>query len=117
MAINPVTGKVYVTNTEANNDVRFEGPLNANDPNDSSVQGHLHEARVTVLDGASVIPRHLNKHIDYDESPAPAGVKDDTLAQPTGIAVSSDGSTAYVAALGSSKVGIFATSSLESDTF
>ena len=26
MAVNPVSGRVYVTNTEAHNEVRFEGP-------------------------------------------------------------------------------------------
>ena len=34
----------------------------------STVRGHLHEARITVLDGATVLPRHLNKHIDYSAS-------------------------------------------------
>ena len=36
----------------------------------------------------------------------PAGVKDDSLATPLGMAVASDG-TLYVAAFGSSKVGVF----------
>jgi hypothetical protein len=27
------------------------------------VRGHLHEARITVIDGDQVLPRHLNKHI------------------------------------------------------
>src|SRR6185369_9900608 len=63
IATNPVTGKVYVSNTEARNEVRFEGPGLAF--NSTTVQGHLHEARITVLDGANVLPRHLNKHIDY----------------------------------------------------
>ena len=39
------------------------------------------------------------------------------LALPTGLAVSSDGTTLYVAALGSSKVGISPTGALEDDTF
>ncbi len=38
----------------------------------STVRGHLHEARITVLDGDQVEPRHLNKHIDYNALPAPA---------------------------------------------
>ena len=41
----------------------------------TTVRGHLHEARITVLDGASVTPRHLNKHIDYDVVPSPPGVE------------------------------------------
>ncbi|HYD49050.1 MAG TPA: hypothetical protein VEB21_11910, partial [Terriglobales bacterium] len=119
MAINPSNGKVYVTNTDANNDVRFEGTLDPNDPNDSSVQGHLHEARVTIIDSScsAVEPQHLNPHIDYDARPIDPQLKERTLSQPTGIAVSADGSTAYVAALGSSKVGIFDTDELEDGTF
>ncbi len=44
------TGSVYVTNTEARNEVRFEGP---GDRRRHAVRGHLHESRITVIDGAS----------------------------------------------------------------
>ncbi len=122
MATNPVSGKVYVSNTEAINEVRFEGPgiyaagfKPVGEP--PTVQGHLHESRITVLDGANVLPRHLNKHIPYGVQPAPPGVKAASLATPTGMAVSNDGSTLYVAAFGSGKVGIFDTAMLENDTF
>src|SRR5262249_27450533 len=70
MVTNPVSGKVYVSNTDAHNEVRFEGPGAFGG---SSVRGHLHEARITVLDGASVLPRHLNRHIDYGVVPSPPG--------------------------------------------
>ncbi|MEW6268693.1 MAG: hypothetical protein AB1689_05275 [Thermodesulfobacteriota bacterium] len=113
MAINPVSGRVYVSNTEARNEVRFEGSGTLG----TTVQGHLHEARITVLDGVTVSPRHLNKHIDYDVLPAPAGVKQNSLATPLGLAVTADGQTLYVAAFGSSKVGVFSTAELEGDTF
>jgi hypothetical protein len=103
--------RVYVSNTDAENQVRFEGPGTCS----TSVQGHLHEARVTVLDGAVVKPRHLNKHINYAVSPAPAGVKDSSLSIPVGLAVS--GSNLYVTAFGSSKVGVFDTTQLVNDTF
>ena len=114
MAVNPVSGTVYVSNTEAINDVRFEGPGKFFD---STVQGHLAETRITVLADGDVSPRHLNKHIDYSQRPAPAGTRQHSLATPLDLAVSSDGSTLYVAAFGSSKVGVFATSSLEDDSF
>ena len=42
---------------------------------------------------------------------------DASLATPTGMAVSSNGATLYVAAFGSDKVGVFSTSQLEADTF
>jgi DNA-binding beta-propeller fold protein YncE len=115
IATNPVSGRVYVSNTEARNEVRFEGPGLAF--NSTTVQGHLHEARITVLDGMAVLPRHLNKHIDYAERPAPAGVKERSLATPLGMAVTADGATLYVAAFGSDELGIFSTAALEQDTF
>jgi len=107
--------KIYVTNTEARNEVRFEGPGTA--LNSTTVRGHLHEARITVIDGTSVTPRHLNKHIDYDQFPAAAGTAEKSLATPVGMAISANGQTLYVAAFGSAKVGIFDTTELETNAF
>ena len=122
MATNPVSGKVYVANTDSQNHVRFEGPGTIasgikplGEP--ATVRGHLAESRITVLDGASVLPRHLNKHIDYEAVPVPLGVKLQSLATPVGMAVSGDGGTLYVAAFGSSAIGVFDTAALEGDTF
>src|SRR5436305_2563470 len=117
MVVNPVSGKVYVSNTEAGNDKRFEGPgIFAG----HSLRGHLHESRITVLGpGGSVAPRHLNKHINYavccDAIPNPEN--DKSLALPQEMAVTSDGRTLYVATLGTSKIGVFDTGELEHDTF
>jgi DNA-binding beta-propeller fold protein YncE len=114
MAVNPVSGKLYVTNTEARNAARFEGPgILAG----HSVRGHLHESRITVIDGGVATPRHLNKHIDYGVVPSPPGVKEKSLSLPLGMAVSSDGATLYVAAMGSNAIGVFDTTELENDTF
>ena len=118
MAANPISGNLYVSNTDAVNNARFEGPgIFAG----HTVQGHLAEARVTVISGSSVTPRHLNKHIDYTKL-AGSPVFDPTakmhsLATPLGIAVTKDGKSLYVAAFGSSKVGVFSTTELENDTF
>ncbi|MEW6271797.1 MAG: hypothetical protein AB1689_21145, partial [Thermodesulfobacteriota bacterium] len=120
MAVNPASGKVYASNTEARNEVRFEGPGVFGG---STVRGRLAEARITVIDPAQpdpalgVTPRHLNKHIDYGVVPSPPGTADKSLATPLEMAVTSDGATLYVAAFGSSKIGVFATSALENDTF
>src|SRR3954454_519074 len=69
MAVNPVSGKVYVSNTDARNDHRFEGGgTYAAEFGFDTVRGHQNENRITVLDpnGAPrVTPRHLNKHIDF----------------------------------------------------
>jgi DNA-binding beta-propeller fold protein YncE len=117
MVVNPVNGKVYVSNSDALNDTRFEGPgIFAGE----SLRGHLHESRITVLGPASsVAPRHLNKHINYGAccAPLPNAESEKSLAQPTGMAITSNGSTLYVAALGSSKVGVFNTAQIENDTF
>jgi YVTN family beta-propeller protein len=117
MAVNPANGKIYVSNTEARNEVRFEGPGTFAG---SSVRGRLHESRITVLSpGGGVAPRHLNKHIDYSTccAPVPNPENEKSLAFPTEMAFTSNGATLYVAALGSDKIGVFKTAELESDTF
>ncbi|TKD03171.1 beta-propeller fold lactonase family protein [Polyangium fumosum] len=116
MIVNPVNGKVYVTNTDAQNDKRFEGPgIFAGE----TLRGHLHESRITVLGAGSVAPRHINKHIDYASccAPLPNTENERSLALPQGMAITSNGATLYVAALGSNKIGIFNTAALENDTF
>jgi DNA-binding beta-propeller fold protein YncE len=116
MAVNPVSGRIYVSNTEALNHVRFAGPGTFAG---STVRGHMHESRITVLAGASVMPRHLNKHIDYSTccAPLPNAENAKSLAIPMEMVVSDDGKTLYVAAFGSSKVGVFSTAALEANTF
>jgi len=122
MAVNLQTGVLYVSNTEARNEIRFEGPgIHASDVKPSgvppTVRGRLHEARITLIDGGAVLPRHLNKHIPYGTSPMPADIKAKSLATPLGMAVSSDGTALYVAAFGSAKIGVFTTASLADDSF
>jgi DNA-binding beta-propeller fold protein YncE len=120
MAVNPASGKVYVANTDALNDVRFEGN-NVFAPTQGapsgSVRGHIVDSRVTVLDASgNVTPRNLNPHIDYshDGNPAEAAL---SLAFPTSLAVSDDGSSLLVTALGSAKLGIIPTAALEQGTY
>jgi len=114
VAVNPVSGNVYVSNTEARNDLRFEGPGTFAG---ATIQGHLAESRITVIDGTNVTPRYLNKHIDYSLLPAPSGTATRSLATPLNIAVSADGATLYVSAFGSSKIGVLPVASLEDDSF
>jgi YVTN family beta-propeller protein len=117
MAVNPLNGNVYVSNTEALNKNRLVGADNfAGIP---TLRGHFAEHRITVLSGSAVEPRHLNKHINYSVccAPTPNAESIKSLALPLGMAVTSDGQTLYVAAFGSSKIGIFSTAELENDTF
>ncbi len=124
MAVNPVSGKIYVSNLEAFNRVRFEGPgafaAGLKPPGEpASVRGHFIENRITVLDGGPPLPRHLNKHVDYAAccDPLPNAENDTSIGFPLGMAVTSDGATLYVAGFGSSEVGVYSTSALENDTF
>lgn len=118
MAANPVTGTLYVSNDDSINNVRFEG---SGTYAGHTVQGHLAEARITVISGSQVNPRHLNKHIDYSKlassSSFDPGAKTHSLSMPLDLAVSQNGESLYVAAFGSSKIGVFQTASLEDDSF
>ncbi|MFK8017280.1 MAG: thrombospondin type 3 repeat-containing protein [Gammaproteobacteria bacterium] len=114
MITHPISGKLYVSNTDAQNLTRFEGPGTTGG---STVQGNLHQSRISILDGTQVEVRHLNKHINYAITPAPAGTADHSLATPLEMAFSPDGDTLYVAAFGSSRIGRFATSELDDDSF
>jgi DNA-binding beta-propeller fold protein YncE len=116
MIVNPVNGKVYVTNTDARNHVRFEGPgIFAG----STVRGHLVDNRITVLDDDGVHHRLLNKHIDYSTccAPLPNPVNELSVSQANGMAISSDGEVLYTAVLGNDKVVVYYTAELEDDMF
>jgi len=118
MVANPVSGVLYVSNTEANNMTRFEGPGKLTG---STVQGKIAQARVTVIANTAVLPRHLNKHIDYGKLANDPGfdptTKQHSLATPLEMAVTRDGRTLYVTAYGSSRIGVFDTAEMEANTF
>jgi DNA-binding beta-propeller fold protein YncE len=118
MAANPVTGHLYISNNASQNQVRFEDQTKSAG---HSVTGHLAEADITVVSGSTVTPIHLNKHINYGILPGEPGFDPSqqlhSLATPLGMAVSSDGSTLYLAAFGSSKIGVFNTAALEGNSF
>jgi len=125
---NPVTGKIYVTNTEARNEI-VEGPdvsstVEASKPGPRAAAVHRPrtpaEARVTVLDrpAARSTRAILNKHLDTARAttqpgttPRPAG------RDPARHAIDGAGTTLYVAAFGSSTVGKFNVTQLEANTF
>lgn len=114
MAVNPRSGAVYVSNTEALNLTRFEGPGSRS----TTVRGHFAESRITVINGSNVAPRHLNKHIrSYSSSVGTDAERALSLATPLEMAVTADGNTLFLVAMGSNKLARFATSQLEADTF
>ncbi len=118
MLVNPVSGKLYVANTEANNMKRFEGP--GLDPTmNTTNRGDFVRSRITVIENGVATPIHLNKHIDYNQccdAPGNAEARK-SLAFPRQMAISADGQTLYVTALGSGKIGVYDTSALENNTF
>lgn len=116
MAVNPVNGHVYVSNTDANNHVRFEG---AGEFGGSTVQGAFAKAQITVIEPhtEAVKPRAINRHIDYNQLKATPETRQHSLATPLDMAVSSDGEWLYVSAYGSSRIGVFATEQLDNDHF
>ena len=118
MIVNPSNGRVYVSNTEAQNQNRFEGTGAFSGGN--TVRGHLHESHITVLDNTGgVIPRHLNKHIDYSQccAPIPNPENSTSVAFPQDMAITSNGSDLYVAMFGTSEIGFYKTAQLETDSF
>jgi hypothetical protein len=124
MAVNRLSGKVYVSNTESPNHVRFEG---AGIHGGSTVQGDVSRARVTILDpsGPSIDVQPLNLHIDYSAlhtDPGADHVAIDaqiphSLATPLQPTIHSSGSPIYIPAFGSSKVGVFTIAELEDPLF
>lgn len=125
MAVNPVTGQVYVTNTESPNHILFEGE---GEHGGSTVQGHLSETRITVLDpvAQTAAPKHLNQHIDYsklhtEDDPLVdaeiAAMRPHTLAIPLQVEVNAAGDKIYMAAMGSSKIAVLDVAAIEDTNF
>jgi len=114
MAVNPVTGEVYVSNLEVRNHVRFEGP---GVHGGTTLNGNIASSRITVISQGQAKPRDLNKHIDFTRPLGTLQEKAASLAFPLEMAVSSDGKKLYVAALGSGKIGVFDTTELRNDSF
>ncbi|MGQ0619522.1 MAG: hypothetical protein ACT4QA_06335 [Panacagrimonas sp.] len=95
MTVNPISGKLNVSNTEAINEVRLEGEQRPGDPT-ATVQGRLQQSRITAIDGTRVLSRHLNKYINYALRPVPAGVRWNSLALPMPPATSPSAAAAPV---------------------
>ena len=111
MAINPVRAELYISNTEALNHVRFEGPGHGA----STVRGHIVETRIGVLTEGGLQNVRMNDHVDFDREEGesvPAGESGKSLSQITAIAVSKDGNTLYAAAFGSNKLAFLDTDTL-----
>ncbi|MEM7255947.1 MAG: hypothetical protein AAF404_01020, partial [Pseudomonadota bacterium] len=113
MAVNPVSGELYVSNTQALNVNRFEGPGNVA----GTVRGNFIRNRITVVDNDLVLPRELNKHLDRSVAGATAAERALSMSQPMGMTVTADGNTVYVAGFGSAKIAIYESAALKDNSF
>ena len=95
LAVNPVTGDLYVANTDALNLTNFENNL----------CGHFVNNRITRIKVATgaVTPFDLNPKVTYGcaSNPADLGI---ALAQPTNVVFDPGGTFMYVAAFGTDRV-------------
>jgi DNA-binding beta-propeller fold protein YncE len=116
MAVNPKNGNVYVSNTDAHNDVRFEGHT----PGFTSVAGDLVDSRISIINPTTgaVTADNLNPHLVHAVPPAIVGSGDPTLSRafPQDLTFSPDGKTVYVVAQGSAKLAFYPTAALEAGT-
>ncbi len=95
MAVNPITGDLFVTNTDALNLTFFE-------PN---LRGHWVNNRITKIQVSTgtVTPFDLNPNINYDILPNPQALSA-ALSQPAGVVFDPSGSFMYVASFGTDRV-------------
>ena len=114
MAVNPADGRLFVSNTESFNEVRFEG---SGQRGNSSVRGRIAESRISLITPSSgaVAAVHLNRHVNFDlpqGASLPAAEKARSLSQPTALVFSQNGDTLYSAAFASAKVAALPTAAL-----
>lgn len=95
LAVNPVTGDLFVANTDALNLTFFQ----------PSLRGHWVNNRITRIQVANgqITPFDLNPNIDYKKLPNPEAVKT-ALAQPTAVVFDPGGKFMYLAAFGTDRV-------------
>ena len=98
LAVDRSSGRIYVSNQETRNEVRFV----------ENLKGRFLEDRVSWIDPASglVAARPLNPQIDYSNPEGNPAERALSLALPMQPAVRSDGSQVFVAAFGSHKVAV-----------
>lgn len=113
LAVHPVNGKIYVSNIDANNHVRFAGQ----GTNSTTVNGNLADNRITIIDGGQVTARLLNKHLSFTTPQGSETDRNTSLSMPLEMQFSADGNQLYVAAYGSQKVAVYSTAELDDNSF
>lgn len=95
IAVRPVTGELYVANTDALNLTHYETYL----------RGHWINNRVTRVAGSKLTFYDLNPGIDYTLLPNPAALAT-ALSQPTSLVFDPTGALLYVASFGTDRVAV-----------
>lgn len=113
MVENPLSGVLYVSNTEALNVNRFEGQGLAA----SSIRGNFARSRISLIDGQQVVARDLNHHLDRSQRLATDAQRRLSVAQPMGLAISANGESLYVAGFASAKIAVYNTDELANGSF
>ncbi|HWB07367.1 MAG TPA: beta-propeller fold lactonase family protein [Verrucomicrobiales bacterium] len=95
LAVHPITGDVWVANTDALNLIRFEPEL----------RGHFEDNRLTriTMPAGNTTAFDLNTGVDYNILPNVAA-RNTALAQPSALSFAADGSHLWVAAFGTDRV-------------
>ncbi len=132
IVVHPTNGRAYMATIDAINQNRFvslpgmglgpnpggPGAVQADPVTGRTLRGHLYESRVAILNpDGSFVTRHLNKHIDYEAFPVPAGTLERSIAQPQSLVFSADGETLWFAGLGSNQIVPYSREALEDDSF
>ena len=101
MAVQPNSGEIWVSNTDAHNFVTYE----------SRLQGKFADNRITRIaphdgGGFSLHAVNVNAHIDRSAAGGAPAERELSLAQPLDLVFQPGGDEAYVAAFGSRKIGV-----------
>ncbi len=96
IAVNPLSGKVYVVGTEAHNEIRYEPNLRGTFARVEVASFDAGQPRVTNVD--------LNPHLDYTQGNVPQAIRNRSIGDPRGIAWHPDGSEAYITGMGSNNL-------------
>jgi YVTN family beta-propeller protein len=99
LAVQPGSGEIWVSNTEALNHI----------PHESRLNGRFAQNRITRViphgAGYRTFVNHLNPHVE-SVAPAARAMRELSLAQPVDLVFQPNGKEAYVAAFGSGKIGV-----------
>ncbi|MEL6923995.1 MAG: beta-propeller fold lactonase family protein, partial [Bacteroidota bacterium] len=95
MGINPVYGRATVVGTNGTNEIRFEPNVKGN---------FLRVQFASFTPGANNTITDLNPHLNYNLRNIPQSQRNQSLADPRGVAWNSSGTRCYVTGMGSNNV-------------